>query len=223
MLKKLLCATLVSVGCASIGLPAAWAQAPTETEIPITSIDISASARGDQNAAIDNVEGTYSYLTSGGSTGNITAFLGFDAAANVGQIRFIKALQDTDAVAGNNPDYLDLTILYTTDTGALATRTYTPVSGLSSATGEPLTGAINPGTGTVTDEDNEPGAYTLTFNPIPNATALGFRFGPSASDPNTQVWTHYPVREFQAFEPVPEPGALSVLGVAGLALLRRRR
>lgn len=223
MSKRLVCASVALTAFAWTAAPAAQGAPPAQPEVPITSIDISQSDRGDEANAIDNNEATFSYLTASGTSGFATAFLGFDAAADVGQLRFIKQFQDTDAVASTDPDHLDLTILYTTDPVAtpLASRTYTPVTGLSASTGEPMSGPV--AGATITDQNNPAGAYTLTFDAIPNATALGFQFGPGATDPNAPVFTHYPTAEFQAFAPVPEPTTLGLLALAGAATLGRRR
>jgi hypothetical protein len=200
-------------------------------EIPIVSIQISATPRGDEFLAIDNNLGTFSYLTAPVSLGPRTAYLGFNGASDVNLFRFFKAATDIDAVAQNNPDYTELTFYYTKDNNPnLALRTYFPVTNLFSPPGpEQIVGTVDAPAATVHAEHG-PGtfappyfAYSLQFDTVVGATGLAFGF--VATDPQPDgdkgqpQFTHYPVIEFEAHLVVPEPAGFcaALLGFAGLA------
>jgi hypothetical protein len=218
-MRKTLWIALVAGAASPLGAGAA------EVEVDITSIALQHSPRGDEGQAIDNNFGSFSYLTSSGASGIDYAYLGLASPADIGKFRWTKALSDVDGVSSNNPDHSELQILYTTDTGPLASRTYLPVTGLRADASEQPVGTIDPVLGMIHAETGPGGAaYSVLFDPVSGITALAFRFGPTEPPPDDGLrnWTHYPVTEFQAFV-VPEPANVALLGLGGLLLARRRR
>jgi len=154
--------------------------------------------RGDQNKAIDGSIGTFSYLTPSSTTGaQVVAFDLGSGAPPENRLRVAK-LGNSDGISGI--DNFDLSILYSTNTGALNSRTYQLVSGLASGFyGQELINAdsVNPN-GTVQREHQDyatQGFYSLTFNPVP-ATAIAIQFNRSSGD---APWCNYGVYEAQIY------------------------
>jgi hypothetical protein len=169
----------------------------TSTPISITSaIGVPERVEDYQPArAIDNDITTDTYTTPSGTT-DYPAYLEFDfASASVNRIRLYKHTE------GTGPR--DLTIQYTTGSGALHDRTWTNVANLSNGylTTEMLNASAVNSDGTV-DADNHvspgesgSGWASLTFDTV---SATGLRIVFDKPDPTEVCCNHYHVYEFQA-------------------------
>lgn len=222
--------------CLALGATATQSDAAS-TEVAITDIQLfntggGLNNRGDEGNAIDGDINTWSFLTPSGTQGPHIAGLDLGGLNQVNAIRVAKWGDTDDAGASGSPgiiptDSMDIQILYTTDGGALNTRTYSPVSGLTNDPVDPIVsglssgGGVNSANGTV-DNDNHDfttdGWYQLNFDKV-SATAIAIRFERDAGD--NFGFTHYRSYEIQAL--VPEPASMALMGLGGLMLLRRKR
>ncbi len=185
-----------------------------QTQVPIIDIEIfldngTINNRGDEDNAIDGNINTVSFLTNAGELNPNIAALNFGTTVFVNRIRVAKQ-GDTDeasnsGIPGQEPlDNMDLTILFSTDSGPLESRTYQAVSGLTNGfQGTELINAdtVNSFDGTVDNDHhdftNDGGFYSLTFNPV-SATAIAIRFARDAGD--TQDFTHYSAFEIEVYD-----------------------
>lgn len=165
------------------------------------------NTRGDAGLAIDQDSFTLTYLTAGGTVGpQIVAFdLGGLNAIN--RFRADK-VGDVDASPDGAPglapiDNMDLKVLYSTDTGPLAERSYQPVSGLTSGyLGSEFIEAdsVSAATATVDNDHHDSiasGPYSLTFDTV-NATAFAFQLERDAADSSRFV--HYGSYELEVLK-----------------------
>jgi len=198
----------------------------TPSALQVFRVDTGAdNTRAGAADAIDGNIGTWNFLTPSNTTGAQIVALDFGGSKWVDALRVAK-IGDTDGDGGGPIDNMDLQVLFTTDTGELRLRSYSAVSGLASSAIEPITAdAVNSAGATVDNDQHDFGAdgwYTLEFDAV-NATAIAIRFERDAGDPLT--WTHYPTYEFElneALPVVPEPAGLGLIGLALLAVRRRR-
>jgi hypothetical protein len=159
--------------------------------------------RGDQANAIDGNLGTFSLLAPDGTT--TPQIVAFDLAGGLQAVNRLRVAKAGDIDGSGTTGHMDLTILYTTNTGPLNARTYYPVSGLSSGFNgsEPITAAaVNP-IGTVVQDSHDyatSGFYSLTFSDV-KATAIAIKF---ARDPmDSATTTTYKTFEAQVYEELP--------------------
>jgi hypothetical protein len=158
-----------------------------------TSID-----RGDGAYVIDNRLDTWSYLSSPSTTVPMQFGVNLSGGAQrVNRIRLAK-LADLDGV-GETVDPANLTVLYTTDTGALKDRRWYPVKNLGNGMhgSERMRATAVNRDGTIEGDVHDFAAHgfaSLTFDAL-NATGLGLAVArPAGSRP----YTHYPLFTFEA-------------------------
>lgn len=154
--------------------------------------------RGDQALSIDGQVKTFSYMTPGGTAAPQIVAFDLWGSNKVNRIRVSKD-GNTDGLGGL-PN-MNLTILFTTDSGDLNTRVYQPVADLVNgfSGSELITAEAVNADGTVLREHHDfsaEGFYSLTFKEV-TATALAIRFERDSGDP--RPWTHYPIHEFEAY------------------------
>ena len=192
------------------------------------------SSRGDEGWAIDSNLGSWSYLTPGGTIGTQTVALDLGASRTVDAIRVAK-WGDCDATGAGSPglgdiDSMDLRILYTADTGALGTRSYSIVSGLSNDATEPIVTGLSGGsagpsgvfaaTATVGNDNHDyatNGHYRLNFDAV-DATAVAIEFAKDAAD--VHPFSHYRTFEFQVNEQPPPPPLPNLFTPSALQVFR---
>ena len=183
-----------------------------EGNVPITGVGqfpVPGSAdrdRGDAQQVIDDSLATSSFLTQPGTNRTHGAQrVAVDLGAGAPTVNRLRVSKEGD-VDGNSVgdaeaiDPVDLSILYTTDTGPLDQRTYQPVSQLTRGYNDTERIAatfVDFDEGTVhEDRHDSPRAafYSLTFAPVA-ATGIAIEFFPSDSDGNGL--NHYRTQEIQ--------------------------
>ena len=120
----------------------------------------------------------------------------------------------------NNGRMQQISLSFTTDTDAdLNARNYTAVTNLTLTqfTGDdPVGPNLNISGNTIEHLDvAHDGFYSVSFDPVPNATGIEFQWT------NEGSFRHWTIRELEAYA-VPEPST-ALLGLLGLTLLARRR
>ena len=169
-------------------------------EVPASpSVD---NDRGDSGDAFDGSAGTWSFLTPSGTVSPNIVAMDLGSAMMVNRIRVDK-FGDTDdgGAASGAPgiapvDHMDLEVLFTTDLGALITRSYTPVSALTNGFGGAELIDADAVGGSMVDNDRHDGIYSLSFDSV-LATGIGLVFSRDAGD--SQPFTHYRAREIELF------------------------
>jgi hypothetical protein len=192
-----LCVRSASSGEIAGAVAYAWPNGRTSNHVPAL--------------AVDKDLGTFTWSTEAFNTlvGNVG--LDFAAPALVNRIRLWK---DPDRGGPRTPIPKNLTILYTTDTGAMESRVWSAVEGLRNGLHDSellRAGAVNlDGTvdGDVHDSVNgTDGWASLVFFPV-EATGVAIRF---ANPPDsTYQYVHYKVHELEAHfdDPTSVPGSV---------------
>ena len=208
-----------------------------KTEVDITDVSVFYSDenadyrlrnRGDQGNLIDNDEGTWSYTTAGFTDQKTIVAFDLGGSNMINQLKVLKQSSNIDAY-GNDPDYPNMEILVSTDTGELMTRRYYRVTNLVSGDlGTQLVTATSVNVdGTITGEHGGYGWYAVTFNP---ATVTAVAFSVERGADADAIYVHYPVNEVEAYyetealpkqasDPAPANGAIDVSVSTGLSWL----
>ena len=157
----------------------------------------------EKSESIDDDLLTWGSPTPPGTAAPVIIALDLDSEQLVDRLRVAKQSAQIDGV-GQNPDQMDLEILYTTDTGPLSGRSYQRVSGLINGFmgAELLNAASLNADGTIDDDIHDPTAgdsrfWQVTFDAVA-ATALAIRVARDAGDENAD--THYGAYEYQAIQ-----------------------
>lgn len=225
MCRVFLAVSAVLISTVSTGLA-------QQSKVSISDIEVfldngTVNNRGDEDNAIDGNINTVSFLTNSGELNPNTVSLDFGTAVTVTRLRVAKN-GDTDGTASGAPglapiDNMDLTILFSTDSGPLESRTYQAVSNLTNGfQGTELinAGTVNSVNGTVDNDHHDftadGGFYSLTFDPV-SATAVAIRFTRDAGD--TAGFTHYSAFEIEVYDAGAIVPTLTEWGIFGLILL----
>jgi hypothetical protein len=217
---------------------------PPGPGLPITQIDVfdAVDPSIDRNRtgnlqphlSIDDNPNTWGSPTPSGITDPVIIALGFenDLPLATNHLRVKTAAgatglggSDIDGV-GDNDDFVNLQILWTSDIGPLNLRNYQPVTGMINGVGgsELLKAEQVNMDGTIVRSNHAPTIdgefWSVTFDTI-NATALAIRVARDANDDTALV--HYGAFEYEAYL-VPEPGTAAWFcgGLLGLSVRGRR-
>ncbi len=205
-----------------------------QSQLPVIGIEVfldngtlNNRVPADKLNAIDGDTNTVSFLTNAFEANPNTVALDFGSLLAMSRLRVAKR-GDSDGTAGGAPglapiDNMDLTILFSTDTGPLESRTYQPVTGLTNGfQGTELINAdtVNSSNGTVDNDHHDfatSGFYSLTFDPVA-ATAFAIRFARDAGD--SAAFTHYSSFEIEVYNDAANVvPTLTEWGIFGLILL----
>jgi len=196
-----------------------WVWSPGPTYIPD-------ARRADFANAYDDNAGTETFQTAGSAVGNQDVITALDFEEIVGDLIFsLDRIRISDVAGNGGNGAVTYTVRFTTDTDAdLQLRTYTDVTGLAvvaDMAGDTMPN-VNVIGATVQHLDvAHNGYYSVTFDAIPGATGIALQWN------NTEFWKHWLVGEIEAYGafevPIPEPAGLGLLGVALLAVRRRRK
>ncbi|MEX0868021.1 MAG: hypothetical protein WD030_11740 [Pirellulales bacterium] len=207
-------------------------QAPAE-KLAISGIELWQTSnptisknRGDEGNAIDGDITTSSYLTPGGNDDPSTFGLDLGGTTTVDHLRVAK-FGDIDG-NGSAPgfgtfDTMDLRILYTTDSGPLNSRAYSPVSNLTNGVhaSELIMSrdGVNSAAATVGREFHnydsglavdDHGWYSLTFDDV-QATGIAVEFAKNLE--NSTNFTHYRSYEIQLHDVYEQPEYDQIINV----------
>jgi len=201
--------------------------------------------RGETANAIDGDTGTFSYMTNSFTGVPITVALDVTIADPYVNGFRISKLGDIDGYSGSGYDgdddevvdipgkeASDLAFYYTTDSGALNTRTWTAVSGLTNGyLGAELMNLIGGGSvsGNTVDGEYHDSATdgtwaSLSFAPVAGVTGIAFTMDHDEKHftEDGSNYYHYGTWEIEAMA-IPEPGSSVLAGGAALVMLLRRR
>jgi len=192
----------------------AWPNERTSNQLPSLAIDGSLS--------------TFTWSTESFNTSSASLGLRLGSLTTISRIRLWKDANLGESGSGTK----DLLIQYTTDqTGALSSRTWVNVSGLSNGYqgSELLSASSVNSNGSVTGDSHNSfvnGWASLSFNPV---SATGVRVFFSKTTGQNYTFIHYRVYEFEVYNDpsaaVPEPGTFAIfsLGTLGMAYRARRK
>jgi hypothetical protein len=183
------------------------------------SIDRNRTGNLQPSLSIDDNYFTWGSPTPSGTADPVIIALGYenDQALATNHFRVKSAAgatglggSDIDGV-GDNDDFLNLEILWTSDTGPLNLRTYQPVTGMiNGINGEELLKAEQVNSdGTIVRTNHAPDTdgefWSVTFDEV-NATALALRVARDESDDAALV--HFGAFEYEAFLAILDAPAL---------------
>lgn len=138
-------------------------------------------------------------ILSPGNTSN-PQMIALDLGRESRTVNRLRVAKSADNDGDGAPDRMDLEVVYTTDTGPMALRTFHPVKGVTSGIGGKETLKVGQvGAGGVTADSHDidaHGFYSLSFYEV-SATAVALRVRRNVAD--SRRWTHLRLLEAELY------------------------